>query len=271
MTEVLTQAEIDQLLTAIAVNGFESIKEFEEYLTKREFNHEKPYGRFGHQDVSVCRFFNSGNNENILADIMKKNEEQGLGNIKIPKTNITLINYSFCPKCGTIYSFKEVVDYYRNPRPDAWYKDKANQFRNDTRVYCYNCDSYFLPSLVISDGTPKNEVQFLCRVQTINAVENYMSSKDINVLTKRKNNIVYKDIVSAIKTADTNTISDIKTSPISRLRAIKNDVSIKDLEKKPTLITNIIQYTPFHLIMNFIDGTNVAKGDLLFDEWKKAS
>jgi hypothetical protein len=248
MTEVLTQAEIDQLLTAIVL-GFESIKEFEKYLTKRAFSPEKPYGHFGHQNISVCRFFNSENNDNVLSDIMKKNEEQGLGNIKVPNTNITLINYSFCPKCRTIFSFKEVIDYYRNPRPDAWYKNKANQFRNDTRVYCYNCDSYFLPSLIISDGTPRNEVQFLCRVQTINAVEKYMLSKNIRVLTKEESNIVYKD----------------------KLRAIKNDVSIKDLEKKPTLITNIIQYTPYNLIMNFIDGTNIGKGDLLFDEWKEAS
>jgi len=246
-TEVLTQAEIDELITAIDDNGFKSIKEFEEYLTKQKFHPEKPYGRFG-EHVSVCRFFDSGNNDNILADIKKKNEEQGLGNIKIPNTNITLINYSFCPKCKTIFSFKEVVDYYRKPRPDAEYGNKANQFRNDTRVYCYNCDSYFLPSLIISDGTPRNEVQFLCRAQTINAVEGFMLSKNIKVLTKENKNIVYKD----------------------KLRAIKNDVSIKDLEKKPTLITNILQYTPYNLIMNFIDGTNIGKSDLLFNEWKAA-
>ena len=76
-----------------------------------------------------------------------------------------------------------------------------------------------------------------------------MLSKNTKVLTKEKSNIVYKD----------------------NLRSIKNDVSIIDLEEKPTLITNIIQYTPFHLIINFIDGTNVEKGDLLFDEWKEAS
>jgi hypothetical protein len=99
---------------------------------------------------------------------------------------------------------------------------------------------------VISDGTPKNEVQFLCRVQTIDAVEKYFSQKRINVLTKNKNNIIQRE----------------------NLKAIKNDVFIKDLEEKPTLITNIIQYTPYNLIMNLIDGTNVEKGDLLFDEWK---
>jgi len=77
-----------------------------------------------------------------------------------------------------------------------------------------------------------------------------MLLRDRKVLTEKEGNIVFKDGF--------------------RLKAIKNDVSIKDLEKKPTLITNIIQYTPINLIMNFIDGTNVKKGDLLFDEWKEA-
>jgi len=255
MSEVLSQEEIDQLLTAIdsvgkPINGFSSIESFEKYFIEREFHPEKPYGIFD-KDVSICRYFNSKNNENLLADIMKKNEEQGLGNIKIPNTDITLINYSICPKCNSIFSFKDIMNYYKKPKPDAWFKNTAHQLRNDTRVYCDNCGTYFLPSLIISDGTPKKEVQFLCRVQTIEAVEEFMLTKNIKVLTNKEGNIVFKDGF--------------------RLRAIKNDVSIKDLEKKPTLITNIIQYTPFNLIMNFIDGTNAKKGDLLFDEWKKAA
>jgi len=250
MTEVLTKDEIELLLDLIGGVGrsFKNIEEFEKYLTARKFEPEKPYG-LRTTDVSICRFFNNKNNDNILAYIKKKNEEQGLGNIKIPNTNIMLINYSFCPKCNSIYSFKEITDYYKKPRPDTRYKNIAHQFRNDTRVFCNNCNSYFLPSLVISDGTPKNEVQFLCRVQTIDAVEKYMLSKNVKVLTKEKSNIMYKD----------------------RLRAIKNDISIMDLEEKPTLITNLIQYTPLNLIMNFIDGTNVEKGDLLFDEWREVA
>jgi len=247
-TEVLTQDEIDQLLTAIDAGvGFNSIKEFEDYLLKRQINSEKPYGVF-YNDVAVCRFFNGKKNENILADIKKKNEEQGMGNVKIPNTNITLFNYSFCPNCNTIYSFKEVTEYFEKPIPDPMYKNYAHQSRNDTRVYCHNCGTFFLPSLVISDGTPKMEIQFLCRVQTINAVEKFMLTKGTDVLTRKKDNIVNKD----------------------KLRAIKNDVSIKELEKKPTLITNIIQYTPVNLIMNFIEGKNIGKGDLLFNEWKAA-
>jgi hypothetical protein len=80
----------------------------------------------------------------------------------------------------------------------------------------------------------------------MHAVETYFSQKNIKVLSRDKKNIIQK----------------------GNLKAIKNDVFIKDLDEKPTLITNIIQYTPFNYIMNFIDGTNVKKGDFLFKEWK---
>ncbi|MDR1074585.1 MAG: hypothetical protein LBL45_13100 [Treponema sp.] len=258
MAGTLSQDEIDQLLTAggpvdlpdfdlaeaKAFENFENIEAFEQYLTERTYTPEKPYGVFD-EDISICRFFSSSKNENLLEDIRRKNEAQGYGNIKIPNTKITLINYSFCTKCKTVFSFKELVDYYMNPKPDPRYKNRTCQYREDTRVYCNNCGAYFLPSLIISDGTPKNEVQFLCRVQTIEAVEKYFRQKNMKVLTENKNNIIQK----------------------GKLRAIKNDVFIKDLDEKPTLATNIIQYTPFKYIMNFVDGTNVEKGDLLFDEW----
>jgi hypothetical protein len=223
---------------------FDSIETFEKILFDRRQEPEKPYGIF-ENDISICRFFDSGDNENVLQDIKQKNEEQGLGNIKIPNTNITLINYSICQKCKAIFSFKDVVEYYKNPKVDDRFASRSNQYREDTRVYCHHCSTYFLPSLVIADNTPKNEVQFLCRAQTVDAVEKYFFQKNTMVLTKNKNNIVQK----------------------GNIRAIKNDVFIKDLDEKPTLITNMIQYTPFKYIMNLIDGTNVAKGDLLFNEW----
>jgi hypothetical protein len=248
MAEVLSQEEIDELLTAInsgdSGNSFENIEAFEQYLTKRTYAPEKAYGIFD-KDISICRFFNSDKNENLLEDIRRKNEEQGYGNIKIPNTGIMLINYSFCTNCKTVFSFKEIVDYYKKSKPDPRYKSRAYQYREDTRVCCSNCNTYFLPSLIISDGAPKNEVQFLCRAQTIEAVEKYFSQKNMSVLTKNKKNIVQNE----------------------GLRAIKNDVYIKDLDENPTLITNMVQYTPLKYIMNLVDGTNVAKGDLLFNEW----
>jgi hypothetical protein len=39
------------------------------------------------------------------------------------------------------------------------------------------------------------------------------------------------------------------------------------MELKPTLISNMLQYTPINLIPNLIDGSNVEKGDLLFGKW----
>jgi hypothetical protein len=250
MSDILTQEEIDALLNVNGENSTPalarySIEAFEEFLTNREFNPEKPYGLF-EEDISVCRFFDFGGNEGLLEDIKRKNEEEGHGNVRVPNTDITLINYSFCPTCKTVFSFRDITDYYKNPKPDPRYENRARQYREDTRVCCGGCGAYFLPSLVISDGTPRNEVQFLCRVQTIDAVETYFSEENIAVLTKNKRNIIRRDDCTAIK----------------------NDVLIKDLDKKPTLITNMVQYTPFNLIMNLIDGTNVEKGDLLFDEWK---
>jgi hypothetical protein len=132
-----------------------------------------------------------------------------------------------------------------NPKPDTRFKNRSRQCREDTRVYCRVCNTYFLPSLILSDGTPKNEVQFLCRTQTINAIEKYFLQNNVKVLTKKSENIIQR----------------------GNLKAIKNDVYLKDLEKKQTLISNMLQYTPINLMMNLIDGTNVEKGDLLFNQW----
>jgi hypothetical protein len=138
------------------------------------------------------------------------------------------------------------MDYYMNQKPDSRFKNRARQYREDTRVYCRLCNTYFLPSLIISDGTPKNEVQFLCRAQTIDAIEKYSLQNNVKVLTKKSENIIQK----------------------GDLKAIRNDVYLNDLEKRQTLISNMLQYTPVNLMMNLIDGTNVEKRDLLFNEWK---
>jgi hypothetical protein len=245
-SRVLSQEEINTLLTAINIRTFENIETFEKYLLERQYKPEKPYGVFD-KNVAVCRFFDhTKGSENILEEIRQKNEAQGFGNIKIPNTNITLLNYSFCPKCKTIYSFHEVMDYYMNPKPDTLFKNRANQYREDTRVCCRECNAYFLPSLVLSDGTPRNEVQFLCRAQTIDAIEKYFYEKNVNVLTRNNENVIQR----------------------GNLKAIRNDVYLKDLEERQTLVSNMLQHTPINLMMNLIDGTNVEKGDIVFNQWK---
>jgi hypothetical protein len=49
--------------------------------------------------------------------------------------------------------------------------------------------------------------------------------------------------------------------------AIRNDVFIKDMEEKPTLITNLLQYTPANIVMNVIDGSNFREKDVLVGVW----
>jgi hypothetical protein len=232
-------------------DGFSDTEEFEKYLLWRH-QPEIQYGIFD-KDVTMCKFFDSKNGDKVLADIRAKNEAEDMGNIRIPNTKIELINYSICPKCGHIFSFKDISDYYLNPRPDPFFKNKSQQFREDTRVFCHECETYFLPALVIVEGTPKNEVQFLCRIQTMEAIEKYYQGNGKKVLSKRKTNIVKKVIPDEYYKTGTKTIS-----------GIKNDVLLKEMEATPTLITNLIQYTPANIVLNLIEGSNVKHGDLLF-------
>ena len=174
------------------------------------------------------------------------------GNIKIPNTNIKLINFSMCPVCEHIFSFKDLIEYYTNPYPDMVFTSRAEQYREDTSVLCLECQTYFLPALVITDGTPNNEVQFLCRVQTVNAIENFYRNLNGNsVLSANPKNILEK----------TNKEGKI-------VKAILNDILLKELSPKPTLICNLLQYTPAKLTLNLIAGTNIQKRDVLFGAWQ---
>jgi hypothetical protein len=229
---------------------FKDIEEFAVYLTKRR-QPEGNYSSYSREDITMCRFSETKNNENILADIEQTNRVQNMGNFKIPNTNIKLINFSICPKCAHIFSFKKLIDYYANPKPDNTFRNRAEQYREDTRVLCHECETYFLPALVITDGTPKNEVQFLCRVQTTHAIEVFYRNKGKNVLSAKKENILEREEAEG-KTA----------------KAIRNDVSLKEMSPHPTLISNLLQYTPANLALNLIDGSNYQKGDVLFGAWQ---
>jgi hypothetical protein len=48
---------------------------------------------------------------------------------------------------------------------------------------------------------------------------------------------------------------------------ILNDVLLEQLTPKPTLIGNLIQYSPANCIINLVDGTNIKKGDFLYGGW----
>lgn len=100
-----------------------------------------------------------------------------------------------------------------------------------------------MPSLVILEKMPVREVQFLCRVQTVNAIELfYKNSYKKEVLTRKKENKGEKD----------------------GKKYIFNDVLMTELAEKPSLISSLLQYSPMPLQLNFINGENVKKKDFLF-------
>lgn len=217
-----------------------TVEEFENYLVNRDSEPDCVYGMFS-KDAAVVNFFDDKHGENILTDIRKRNEEQGMGNIRIPATDIELINYSYCPKCEEIHSFDDLVRYYKHP-PKLPNVDRRTQVRKDTRVACKVCGAFFIPSLIISDGTPKHETQLLCRTQVADSIEEFYLEKNRHVLTRKKSNVVLLD----------------------GKKRIKNDVKIEDISVQQTLVSNFIQYMSPDCMISFIEGKNVERGDLLF-------
>jgi len=252
---VLTDQEIDLLIRSVTQgfreDAFESTEQFIHYLSYRQLLPEKTYSAW-EADISVCRFFTNKvgeKEENILSDIRRINEEQGMGNVKIPDTNIEIINYSPCPKCKTIHSFSDVFNYYMNPTPDPRFKSKQEQYALDTRVQCKECNDYFLPALIVTDGSPKNECQLICRSQTMREVVVFMQeSYSLRVLTMKKENIL--------------------THPEDpNKRAWRNDVDARLLKTRQTLFTNFLQYTPAPNILNFITRKNLTLQEPMYGAW----
>lgn len=169
-----------------------------------------------------------------------------MGSVLIPGTNIELINYSYCPECKKIFGFKDLYRYFDNPLTDDYYDSRKEQLREDTRVWCNRCGTFFMPSLIIFEGQPRDEAQFLCRFQTVNFIENYIyDTFEKEVLTKNTDNMVFKD----------------------NKAAWLNDLDINLLQARPSLLINLIQYTPHFLVQNFILSQNIEKRDVLFGAW----
>jgi hypothetical protein len=234
MADILTQEEIDGLFDVIEdVDDFINIDNLDDYLMNRSKDiDEKKYGIF-EKNVAVSRFSTTENSENILDEIYEKNKSNKMGNKKIPNTNIELVNFSQCPFCKRVWSMKGLSEYYKKPYIEKGISAKVIA-REDTTIYC-SCNNRFNPSLLVMDGTPKNELQFLCRMQTVDAIEKfYIDSFNKKVLTKtenikRKNGVV----------------------------AIPSNILIEELYQRPALIINYIQYSSAELILDFIESQNM--------------
>ena len=221
------------------------VEKFEDYLINCRFNPEKPYGKFP-TDTPIIKFFQGGHKaESRLTDIRAKNIDEGTGRIRVNGTAIELINYSVCPACSEIFSFKDLQRHFRDPPPIEGVERRA-QIMNDPRMHCTRCGTLFVPSLVICCGSPRSEVQDLCRVQTVFAIEEFFFAQDKEVLTRNPKNIKVNE---------------------KGLRAIINDVYIDNLRERPTLIANLVKHTPPRLVPSFISAKNIPNKTLLFGLW----
>jgi hypothetical protein len=99
---------------------------------------------------------------------------------------------------------------------------------------------------VICCGSPRSEVQDLCRVQTVFAIEKFFLDQDKEVLTRNPRNIKVND---------------------KGMRAIINDVYIDHLRERPSLIANLVKHTPPRLVPSFISAKNISNKTLLFGLW----
>lgn len=250
-TEVLTQEEIDELLspvwydkgdvTGVGKDSFDP-GTFLVYLKERAGKEEPRIGLFN-GNASVVRFSSTEHAENVLADIRALNETDGCGNVKVPGTSVELINFSRCPTCGKIYGFRELSAYYASPDVDPSFPFRSAQLRGDTRVHCRDCGEWFIPSLVLADGLARDERQFLCRLQTVEAVERYVAkTRKLVVLSRNPENIVQDGAMGHVV----------------------NDVDIDWLSERATLIVNLLQYSTPPLMMSFIDRKNIERRDPLF-------
>ena len=220
---------------------FDGYADVVEHLKAREFEPNGRYGMF-QSDATVLSFRANPKGESILADIKAANDREGGGNVQIPNSDIELINFSVCAACDTVHSFRDLESYYAKPTPMAGVS-AAQQLRQDVRVACKQCGAYFLPALVISDGTPKSETQFLCRTQVIEEIETALPRP---ALTKRRANIL--------------------TNAEGR-KAILNDVLRHELDPYPGLVVNFIQYMPAPHIIEFVTEQNVEAKQVLYGMW----
>jgi len=228
---------------------FQSPADRADWVRAKPCRSDERYGLF-EKDASVLSFFDDPKGESVLTDIKARNARDGAGNVKIPGTAIELINFSYCPDCGAVHAMQDLANAYAAPQPDMR-MSRIVQMRRDVRVSCRECGALFLPTLVISDGTPRDECRFLCRIQTIDAIETHCAGAyGRQVLSRKKGNVRLRRGKSTVKA----------------LRGIRMDIGLAELADRPTLIANLMQYTPPPDMLALISG-QTPQGAVIYDMW----
>lgn len=226
--------------------GFPDAGAFAAFISAATVPPETSYGRAIGDMLGITpapRFFTDPHGPTILADIESLNRRHGVTIVRVPGTSVRLVNYTYCPRCDTVHSRRDVMAYFSNPdSPDDAAIPRRQQLRGDPRVACKTCREMFLPSLLVVDGKPTSECPFLGTLQTIDAIEVvYLKHSRRKVLTRNPDNIVHR----------------------KGRRMVRNDVWIGDLIEHPTLMANLVLHTPPDLVTSLIEGRNVANEEPL--------
>jgi len=226
--------------------GFPDAAAFAAFIAAATIEPETQYGRGFEDMMSVTpapRFFDDANAETILADIEALNRKHGVAEVTVPGTAVKLVNYTYCPKCQTVHSRRDVLTYFSNPKaPEDPLIPRRQQLRGDARVACKSCGEMFLPSLLVVDGKPTSECPFLGTLQTIDAIEVvYLRRYKRKVLTRNPQNVLMR----------------------RGRRVVRNDVMVGDLMDHPALIANLVLHTPPKLVGPLLRGKNLEREDPL--------
>jgi hypothetical protein len=95
----------------------------------------------------MCRFFESKNSEKFLADIEKKNENEGMGNIEIPHTKIKLITIQFVPNATMFFPLRILPDITQTPGRTLLLKTKPTNSGRTPEFIVMNVIPTFCPPL----------------------------------------------------------------------------------------------------------------------------
>lgn len=245
------QAEIDGLIPVLGetpprprTGPFATVEELAELLTSASIV-EPVYAHAFAPAAPMARLSAQRDSLALLDATRALNDAEARGNFRIPGTGVELIPFAQCRKCKTQHSQGDLDRYYRSPPPDNRL-GRREQMREDTRFRCKKCRAIFLPTLVVVDGRPVTEFQYLCRIQTAHAIERYLwESTGRPVLTRNPASVMRR----------------------AGQQAIANDVCLGDLRARPTLIANMLQYTPPQFVRSLITGANLQRPEPLYGAW----
>ncbi|MBF0501965.1 MAG: hypothetical protein HQM09_17635 [Candidatus Riflebacteria bacterium] len=171
MGSLLSAEEIEALLIHCTNpdpgwSYFESVREFETFLTGLEFAFPGCNSSCS-ENISIIHFFSDPLGEILLDKIIEKNKTENMGIIEVPGTRIEVINYSYCKSCKAVFRLDDLIKHYSDPL------SRDDEFSRPPRVGCNTCHKGLIPILIINDRIPFYEFTQMMRLQTIHAIEDY--------------------------------------------------------------------------------------------------